>query len=353
MAATIRVMLVDDSAIVRGMVQRALRAEPGIEIVGTAANGQLALDLLATTPADVIVLDVEMPVMDGLTALPRLIALAPQARIIMSSTLTQRNAEVSLKALALGAADYVAKPTATDLGGTEGFFRELVSKIRALAPRPPMVAAPQAVVAPTIKPAPKLVPASTAPVKALAIASSTGGPQALMQIFETLKGRTFRVPVFITQHMPASFTAILANHLRISSGSECREAIDGEEVKPGIIYIAPGDFHLTAERQVGTVRLRLDQNAPENFCRPSADPMFRSLAQVYGDGLLAVVLTGLGADGAKGAREVSAARGTVIAQDEASCVVYGMPRAAAETGVLSAVLPLSKIPPHFIAAGLV
>lgn len=353
MSGNIRVMLVDDSAIVRGMVQRALRSAPGIEIVATAANGQLALEQLAKIPADIIVLDIEMPVMDGLTALPKLIALAPQARVIMSSTLTLHNAEISLKAMALGAADYVAKPTTSDLNGTDGFFRELTTKIRALAPRPAVMSLPHTVAAPAAKPAPKLVPASIAPVKALAIASSTGGPQALMQIFEALKGRTFRVPVFITQHMPASFTAILANHLRTSSGSECREAVDGEEVKSGILYIAPGDYHLTAERQAGVVRLHLDQNEPENFCRPSADPMFRSLARVYGDGLLAVVLTGLGADGAKGAREVSAARGTIIAQDEASSVVYGMPRAAADTGVLSAILPLSQFAPHFTKAGLV
>ncbi|MFM9890264.1 MAG: chemotaxis response regulator protein-glutamate methylesterase [Rickettsiales bacterium] len=353
MSAKIRVMLVDDSAIVRGMVQRALRAEPDIEIVGTAVNGQLALEQLAKTPADVIVLDIEMPVMDGLTALPQIMKLAPYVRVIMSSTLTLHNAEISLKAMTLGAADYVAKPTAVDPNGTEGFFRELIAKIKALAPRAPAAISSQSVSAPAKRPTPTLVPASTAPIQALAIASSTGGPQALMQIFEALKGRSFKVPVFITQHMPASFTAILATHLRNSSGNDCHEAKDGEEVKPGIIYIAPGDFHLTAERQAGIVRLHLDQNEPENFCRPSADPMFRSLARVYGTALLAVVLTGLGADGAKGAREVSAARGTVIAQDEASSVVYGMPRAAAETGILSAVLPLTQFAPHFIKVGLV
>lgn len=349
MAEKIRVLLVDDSAVVRGMLQRGLRADESLEVVATAANGQEAIDALVKTPADVVVLDVEMPVMDGLTALPKILKIAPTTRVIMASTLTLQNAEISLRAMALGAADYIAKPSANAGTNIEDYFRELSGKIRALAPPPSAKATSTAAV--TRKSVTLLKP-NVAPVRALAIASSTGGPQALLNIFEALKGRHFQVPVFITQHMPASFTTILATHIRNSFGDDCHEAVDGEMVKPGTIYLAPGDFHMTAEQVPTGVRLRLDQNPPENFCRPSADPMFRSLARVYGPSLLAVVLTGLGADGAKGAADVSAAKGNVLAQDEATSVVYGMPRAVAESGVVSAILPLERFAPHFITQGL-
>lgn len=349
MAQKIRVMLVDDSAIVRGLMQRALSADPAMEIVATAVDGQMALDFLKRTKVDIIVLDIEMPVMDGLTALPQLMKLAPSTRIIMASTLTMRNAEISLKAMQLGAADYLAKPSAT--GGTEvqEFYRQLISKVKALAPaeaRPAATPAhalnepplPVAGAVGNVRPMPNPMPAG-----ALAIASSTGGPQALMTVFEHMKGRKLRAPVFVTQHMPPTFTTILATHISKASGHDCHEAKDGETVMPGVIYVAPGDYHMTVERVGNDVKLKLDQNPQENFCRPAADPMLRSLAKVYGAKLLVSVLTGIGADGTRGAAEAVAAGGIVVAQDEASCIVYGMPRAIAEAKLASAILPLAQM----------
>ena len=362
MTGKIRVMLVDDSAVVRGLMQRALGNDPEIEVVATAMDGQMALDMLARRPADIMILDVEMPGMDGITALPLLVKAAPQLKIIMSSTLTMRNAEISLKALSLGAADYLAKPTAKDPGEVEEFYRQMISKIHALAPaefrnNPPTpapvasVSATRSVISPVPAPA-VAVRQSTVPqpAAALAIASSTGGPQALLEVFRQFKGVALRAPIFITQHMPANFTTILAQHISNASGHDCHEAKDGEDVKAGTIYLAPGDYHMTAAREGSGVKLHLDKNPQENFCRPSADPMLRSLAKIYAGKLLVAVLTGLGADGARGASEAVTAGGTVIAQDESTSVVYGMPKAVAEAKLTSAVLPLNQIGPYLVKA---
>lgn len=362
MATKTRVILVDDSAVVRGLVQRALAAEPSIEIVGSAVDGQMALDVLKRTPADIIILDIEMPVMDGLTALPEILKLSPKTRVIMASTLTLRNAEISIKAMELGASDYVAKPSAKDGGEVDEFYRQLIQKIKALSPVPSTAGAEARTAAAPAAPRPMLQglpPAPAIPVRqsivpspasALAIASSTGGPQALIQLFKELRGKMPRIPVFITQHMPPNFTTILADHISKASGFDCHEAKDGEDVRPGIVYLAPGDFHMTVERSGTQVKLRLDKNPQENFCRPSADPMLRSLARVYGKQLLVTVLTGLGSDGSKGSAEVVAAGGTVVAQDEATCVVYGMPRAVVEAKLTSAVFPLPQIAPYLAKA---
>ena len=368
MPQKIRVMLVDDSAVVRGLMNRALSADPGIEIVASAVDGQMALDVLKRLPADVIILDIEMPVMDGLTALPKLLQQSPSTRVIMSSTLTLRNAEVSLKALSLGASDYLAKPSSKEPGEVDEFYRQMIAKIYALAPKERSIVAtanrapvPVPVAAQTspVQGMPPVVAPPAVPVRqsltpmpadALAIASSTGGPQALLTVFKELKGVGLRIPIFITQHMPANFTTILAQHITQASGFDCHEAKDGEEVKPGVVYVAPGDFHMTVEKAgIGAV-LRLDKNPPENFCRPSADPMLRSLAKIYGSKLLVAVFTGLGADGARGAAEAVRAGATVIAQDEATSVVYGMPKAVAEAKLTSAILPLPQIAPYLARA---
>lgn len=362
MSGKIRVMLVDDSAVVRGLMQRALAADADIEVVATAMDGQMALDMLARKPADIIILDVEMPGMDGLTALPLLVKAAPHTRIIMSSTLTLRNAEISLKALELGASDYLAKPGAKDPAEVEEFYRQMIAKIHALAAAAPangLAPAAASVPAAVRTPLPSAIPAPAIavrqsavaqPAAALAIASSTGGPQALLEVFKQFKGVPIRTPIFITQHMPANFTTILAQHITNTAGHDCHEAVEGEEVRPGVIYLAPGDFHMTAKRDGSTVRLHLDKNPQENFCRPSADPMLRSLAKIYAGKLLIAVLTGLGADGARGAAEAVTAGGTVIAQDEATSVVYGMPRAVAEAKLTSAILPLHQIGPYLVKA---
>jgi two-component system chemotaxis response regulator CheB len=351
-AAPVRAMVVDDSATIRGLLRRALEADPEIAVVAAAGDGSAALTALKATPADVVVLDIEMPVMDGLTALPLLLAARPGVQIIIASTLTRRNAEISLKALSLGATEYVTKPSASELVGAENFKRELVEKVKALGRRaqalPGRPAAAPAVVSPAPVPAKRPIALRSAPgarPAAIAIGSSTGGPQALAALLGGLREEP-KQPIFITQHMPPTFTAILAEHLKRCSGRETAEAVDGEAVSEGRTYIAPGDHHMRIERTPdGILRIRLGKEPPEHFCRPAVDPMLRSLAAAYGGKVLAVILTGMGHDGAAGIREIVAAGGTVIAQDEASSVVWGMPGAAAATGLCSAVLPIADIGP--------
>ncbi len=357
-----RVMVVDDSAVIRGIVTRSLRKDPGISVVTSAADGKMAVDMLCQHPEiEVVVLDIEMPVMDGLTALPHLLKASPHVRIIMASTLTLRHAEVSLRAITLGASDYVPKPSARDIDASAHFDRELKEKIlahglaarkarcAALTPALPLGAAVPVPVPPrpATPAAAATTPAMMVRAEALAIASSTGGPQALTDLFKGLAGNLSRVPVFVTQHMPPAFTTILAQNIGKAAGVECHEATDGERAMPGVIYVAPGNYHLRAEPGgAGQPILRITQEPPENYCRPAADPMFRSLASVYGRKLLAVVLTGMGSDGKLGAEQIVAAGGQVLAQDEASSVVWGMPRAVAEAGFAKAILPLAELPAY-------
>ncbi|EPY02621.1 protein-glutamate methylesterase/protein-glutamine glutaminase [Magnetospirillum fulvum] len=359
-------MLVDDSAVVRGLVTRILESEPDIEIAASVGNGQMALSTLERVSVDVVLLDIEMPVMDGLTALPKLLQADPGLKIIMQSTLTMKGASVSLRALEMGAADYIAKPTATrELAGGVDFRSELLGKIRALgqarrrnANRPPRPAATGAATAP--RPAVAMAPARvplhpsstvtlrTAPVESfdvIAIGSSTGGPQALFTLLGAMRAGTVTQPILITQHMPATFTTILAEHISRVSGWEAREGQDGEAVRSGRVYIAPGDFHMVVEVRGTEKIVRLNKNPPENFCRPSVDPMLRSIAAAYGRRVMTCILTGMGSDGLKGGQAVVASGGTVIAQDEPSSVVWGMPGAVATAGVCSAVLPLPEIAP--------
>ncbi|MGV9006502.1 MAG: protein-glutamate methylesterase/protein-glutamine glutaminase [Brevundimonas sp.] len=342
-SGTIRVMVVDDSAVVRGLISRQLNAEPGMSVVATAPHGELALAELARTGIDVIVLDIEMPVMDGLTALKEIRARFPGVTVIMVSTLTRRGAEITFKALSLGAADCVAKPE-SGLGSAEEFKRELAAKIRALAPRrrdrePPPVVRP---VTPAI-PRPTYRPARTRP-KLIAIGASTGGPPALMKLFESLRDAVEQ-PILLTQHMPATFTALLAEQLSRIGNRPCAEARDGERILPGHCYVAPGGWHMVVDRDGATPILRLNQEPPENFCRPAVDPMMRTVARVYGSGVLGIILTGMGADGARGCEALAQAGGRFIVQDEATSVVWGMPGAAAATGLADSILPLNEIGP--------
>ncbi len=369
-----RMMVVDDSAVIRGLLTRSLESDPELAVVASASNGQMALGSLKRHEIEIVVLDIEMPVMDGLTALPQLLAVNPTLKIIIASTLTRRGADISMKALASGASDYVTKPVASALTSAEDFKRELVAKVKALGharrarlhqvqparkddaapirspvvPAPPSAAATPAV-SPTQLPAAgralALRPLTIERVQALAIGSSTGGPQALFRLLEALKA-DMRQPIFITQHMPATFTAILAEHIQRASGLPTAEGVDGEVVKGGRVYVAPGDFHMTVEAGAdGGKIIRLTKTPPENFCRPSVDPMLRSLAQAYGRNLLCTILTGMGHDGLEGSRIVTAAGGAVVAQDEATSVVWGMPGAVATAGLCSAVLPLDEIGP--------
>jgi len=354
-----RVMVVDDSAVIRGLLVRSLEADSKIDVIASVQNGQIALDNLKRHDIEVVVLDIEMPVMDGLTALPLIIKAKPGIQVIMASTLTRKNAEISLRALNAGAADYVSKPTSSsELNSAEDFKRELVEKVKALgaarrastsgqgrrsfsAARSTAVAAKPVGQAAAIRP-------RTGPISvpdAIAIGSSTGGPQALLAFFEKLKG-PLKQPIFVTQHMPATFTKLLAEHIDRTSPMSCSEGKDGEGVIGGRIYLAPGDHHMTVQRKGAQSFIRIDQNPPENFCRPAVDPMLRSLTDVYGSRLLVIILTGMGSDGQRASEKVVAAGGQVIAQDKATSVVWGMPGAVATAGLCSAVLPLPEIAPY-------
>jgi len=337
----IRVMVVDDSAIVRGLIVQTLERDPALRVVARAANGEAALTELGRTAVDVVVLDIEMPVMDGLTALPLILQRQPDMKVVMASTLTRRNARISLQALQAGAADYVPKPETGGLVGAEEFARELIAKVKALGGRGAALTATTAPTPVTTRTAPLSPPIRP---QVVAIGGSTGAPPALMSLFADLRNELEQA-VLLTQHMPPTFTAMLAEQLERAGGRPAAEARDGEPVLPGRIYVAPGGWHMTVGQSGRVPVIRLNQEAPEHFCRPSVDPMLRSAAAAYGPGLLAVILTGMGADGAEGCRAVAEAGGRFVVQDEATSVVWGMPGAAAKTGLAEAVLPLDQIAP--------
>lgn len=352
------VMVVDDSAVIRGIFRRTLEAEPTIEVVASVSNGQQAIDALAKQPVEVIVLDIEMPVMDGMTALPKLLEIAPGVKIIMASTLTEKNAEISLEALQKGAADYIPKPTAKyEIHSADSFKRELVEKIKALGgrrqrtPRKAVpVATPARAVAKQAAPAGPVAtrPVSKVPPRIIAIGSSTGGPQALFKVFEGLKGHIDHLPVVIAQHMPKAFTGILAEHLSKVVSMRCAEGVDGEQLEAGRIYVSPGDFHMYIEKSGAGHVVRLNQDPPENYCRPSVEPLFRSVAKEFGPATLALMLTGMGHDGLTASETLVETGGTLIAQDEESSVVWGMPGAVANAGLCAEILPIDQIAPRAI-----
>jgi two-component system chemotaxis response regulator CheB len=343
-AARIRAMVVDDSAVVRGLIARFLNSDSRIEVVATSSNGATAVSHAAKHLPDVIILDIEMPVMGGLEALPRLQQLCPEASIIMASTLTQRNAAISLRAMTLGAADYVAKPTTDRLGASDEFHRDLIQKVIALGSRKKSTLSQTVPLRIAVKLPLLRVPVTRHP-RMIAIGSSTGGPQALLTLLGALSPAV-SCPIVIAQHMPATFTTVLAQHIGRASGRPCVEAEHGMEVVPGGIVLAPGDYHFQVAKEGGKCVARLSKTVPENFCRPSVDPLFRSVAQSYGAEGCAVMLTGMGSDGCDGARMMAAAGARVIAQDEATSVVWGMPGAVAQAGICSAILPLPRIAGH-------
>jgi len=349
-ADLVRVMVVDDSTVIRGLLGRIIDGQPDMRVVCSAPNGRSALDLLRHREVDVVLLDIEMPEMDGLEALPRILEMRPGIRVVMASSLTQRGAQVTLKALALGAADYVAKPSALQASrGMEAISAELVAKVRALGHAARAVRRAKAAPEPAVSGSDLAAPAPhdpADPFRVLAIASSTGGPNALSAVLGGLP-RDYPLPILVVQHMPPLFTAALAERLQRETGRPCAEARHGERLLPGRTYVAPGDHHATvASAGDGAAVLRLDGGPPENYCRPSADPMLRTVAAVFGPGVLALVLTGMGEDGLRGCREVAARGGRVVVQDEATSVVWGMPGAVANAGLASAVLPLARIPGH-------
>lgn len=353
----IRVLLVDDSAVIRGLICKAIEAHGDTEVVGRASNGSAAIDQAKLLKPDIIVLDVEMPVMDGLTALPKILEASPASKVIMVSSLTMRNAKTSMQALSLGASECVAKPSSKIGDEVDLFYVELISKIRALSGRATTSPAPISAQGFTA-PAPLVKKAATPAnvmrinlleklnprgIHAIAIASSTGGPQALITLFKQLKGGLTRTPLFITQHMPPTFTTILAQQLSDCGERVVKEAVHDSVVEAGVAYVAPGDYHMEVVRVNNRPMIQLNQHPAENYCRPAADPMLRSLSKVYGVNLCSIVLTGMGQDGCEGAKEVVNSGGSVIAQDAASCAVYGMPKAVVDAGICKAVLPLNDI----------
>ena len=354
----LRVMVVDDSVVIRGLISRWIEAEPDMVVAASLRTGLDAVNQLERVKPDVALLDIEMPELDGISALPQLLAKQRNLIVIMASTLTRRNAEISFKALSLGAADYIPKPESTrETSAAEVFRHDLLQKVRTLGARVRRKAQPGAapVVTPVVTRAPAPVPphAPAAPIvkrafgltvpRVLVIGSSTGGPQALMTLVSDLGPVIDRVPVLITQHMPPTFTTILAEHLARASNRPAREAVDGEPVRAGRIYLAPGGRHMRVVKNGAGMDIALDDGPAVNFCKPAVDPLFISAIDVWQSAVLAVILTGMGSDGMRGGKEIVAAGGSVIAQDEASSVVWGMPGAAANAGICAAVLPLNQI----------
>ena len=366
----LRVMVVDDSAVIRGLISRWIENEPDMFVVASLRTGREAVDNVSRVDPDVAVLDIEMPELDGISALPLMLAKKRDLVVIMASTLTRRNAEISFKALSLGAADYIPKPeSAREAAAAETFRRDLIQKIRHLGARrrgikiaphsPPLVPAPGAVIgaavrSATVAPHPVAPaqltrrPFSATPPRVLTIGSSTGGPQALMALMADIGPVIDRFPVLITQHMPPTFTTILAEHLGRASKRPAHEAVDGEIVKAGQIYVAPGGKHMRVVRHGTDVVVALDDGPQINFCKPAVDPLFQSAVGVWQHGVMAVVLTGMGSDGMRGGKDIVTAGGNVIAQDEATSVVWGMPGAAAQAGICAAILPLGQIGPKLV-----
>jgi two-component system chemotaxis response regulator CheB len=366
----IRVMVVDDAVVARSLVARWVDAEPDMTVVAALRTGREAVDQIESSAPDVVVLDIEMPELDGISALPLLLKKKRDLMVIMASAITRRGAEVSLRALSLGAADYIPKPATTREATTSSEFRrELIDKIRNLGrrrrhlprrpapgpvhvesrpPRVPPAALREAVPGKAEAPALSLRPFSLALPRALLIGSSTGGPQALTALIEKLTAAIDRAPVLITQHMPPTFTTVLAEHLSRAGGRGAHEAEHGESVLAGGIYVAPGGRHMRVVREQDGVKIAIADDPPINFCRPAVDPLFSSAAEVWGASALGVVLTGMGCDGTGGATDMVAAGGSIIAQDEATSVVWGMPRSVAQAGLCSAVLPLNEIAPRIL-----
>jgi two-component system, chemotaxis family, protein-glutamate methylesterase/glutaminase len=336
----IRVLIVDDSVVARRALSEALAGDPEVSVVGSAATGSIALQKLELLAPQVVLLDLEMPDMDGIETIRRLREGWPELPVIMCSALTARGAEVTLRALAAGATDYVTKPSAASvaLAGLGPFKRELLAKVKALAePKAPFADFPS-----TIRDSHAAAKSLPKEFSVLAIGGSTGGPNALATLFARMP-KDLMVPIFIVQHMPPLFTTVLAERLSSASGVSVVEAQHGTLVEPGHAYLAPGDYHLTVGRDGARAVTRLNQGPAEHSCRPAVDVLFRSLADFYGAGVLGCVLTGMGCDGARGARNIVAAGGTVLVQSAETCVVPGMPRAVEEAGLAEMALPLDRL----------
>ncbi len=333
----IRVLIVDDSVVIRHTLSSVLAEDAGLEVAGTAADGRIALDKLRQVTPDVILLDIEMPNMNGFETLKAVRKTHPDLPVIMFSSLTERGAAATLEALMLGANDYVPKPSnVNDLSAARACIRdELIPKIKQFCKLRPHRVHTRRQVAPH-----RRTPARR--VDIVVIGTSTGGPIALSKILPEFVPHC-PVPVVIVQHMPPVFTRHLAERLAQTHHLPVREAIDGQRIKPGEVWLAPGDFHVEVTRNHGALTLALNQAPPENSCRPAADVLFRSAAETCGRGTLAVVLTGMGRDGLRGCQRIAEVGGQIIVQDEASSVVWGMPGQVAAAGLADEIVPLEKV----------
>jgi two-component system chemotaxis response regulator CheB len=346
-----RILIVDDSVVMRSLLRSAIYADTGLEVAGSAADGESALRTIETFHPDLILLDVEMPVMDGLATLRELRARGDKTPVIMCSSLTRRGARVTIEALAAGASDYVAKPAGQTSreAALETLAQDLIPKIHAIVsqaqPQPPLFGGPRA---------PNLAHLAPQPISSnptvLAIGVSTGGPAALDDFLPALPAE-FPLPVLIVQHMPELFTRLFAERLDSRCRLRVREVAEGDPVCAGTVSIARGNWHmevLAALLAGSSPTLHLNQDPPENHCRPAVDALFRSVAAVYGAGALAVVLTGMGSDGLIGCRAVRDHGGSVLVQDQATSTVWGMPGAVAHAGLAHKVLPLDGLVPEIL-----
>jgi two-component system chemotaxis response regulator CheB len=335
----VRVLVVDDAVVIRRLVANELGNDPALEVVGTAANGRIALQMMPQVSPDIVILDVEMPELDGLATLRELRKTYPRLPVIMFSALTERGAMATLDALALGASDYFTKPT--NEGGLQASLevirKELIPEIKALCGRPRQSkpeCQPQVFAPPTTS--------RQGPIEIVAIGTSTGGPNALAEVMRKIPAN-FPAPIVIVQHMPPMFTRLLAERLSAQFAIPVQEGASGTVLEPGKAWIAPGDYHMAVFRDAGRARLLVHQDPPENSCRPAADVLFRSVAKSFGPNSLTVVLTGMGQDGLRGCETLAGAGGQILAQDEASSVVWGMPGHVVRAGLAHRVLPLSLV----------
>ncbi|MBQ7169344.1 MAG: chemotaxis response regulator protein-glutamate methylesterase [Synergistaceae bacterium] len=345
----IRVLVVDDSALMRQFISDILRTDPRIEVAGTARDGRDALAQIKAVKPDIVTMDVEMPNMDGLKALEEIMKTNP-IPVIMLSTMTQDGAETTLKALALGCVDFIGKPSGSISLNIKDIGREIIDKV--IAASTAKVRTRSGIFAPSSKP---LAPAQdfrrmTPPAMMaagrfdiVAIASSTGGPMALSELMPKIP-KKFPVPIVITQHMPKEFTGSFAKRLNESSQIEVVEGFEGLTLKPGRAVIAPGGSHLVVKRRQGSAICSLSDAPPVLSVKPAANIMFLSLADEYAGNVLCVILTGMGRDGTDGAIALKRRGAYVIAESQKTCVVYGMPKAAVDAGIVDEILPLNEIP---------
>jgi two-component system, chemotaxis family, protein-glutamate methylesterase/glutaminase len=338
-----RVLIVDDSVVIRKILADTLAEDSEIQVVGTASDGHIALAKIAQLNPDLVTLDVEMPVMNGLETLAEVRKLYPKLPVIMFSTLTERGASATLDALALGASDYATKPSNTGSPevAIESIRHELIPKIKALCAA--HVRKPLPI--PAMRPAPRPRILAHPRIEIVAIGTSTGGPNALAEVFPGIP-KDFPVPIVTVQHMPPVFTRLLAERLASKSAIPVEEGTAEAELAPGHAWIAPGNFHMVVKRTGLRRRLDLNQDAPENSCRPAVDVLFRSVAAAYGPNALGVVMTGMGADGVIGSQAIRDAGGEVIIQDEASSVVWGMPGLVHAAGQEDGVYALKQLAPE-------